>query len=125
VRDGNRRDPDTAQNHRQLLEQSLAQRTIQRAQRLVQKQEPRLRRETASQSNPLTLTTGEVYDASVGKLLQPHQREHLRDLILNNVLGTPHHPQSKGHVFRDGPMGKECVLLKHQHHPTRMGRHPR
>src|SRR5258708_27548158 len=68
VRHINRGDAERAQQAIEFATQTIAERGVERGQRIVEQQDARTNRYRARQRNPLTLTAGELIDATV---LQP------------------------------------------------------
>ena len=61
----------------QPVPQLLAHLGVERAERLVQQQHPRLGRQRPGQRHPLPLAAGQLGGQPVGELLQVHQLEQL------------------------------------------------
>ena len=80
--------------------QLLAHRGVERAERLVEQQHPRLDGERARQRHALALAAGELRRVAVGEAVEVHELEQLVDARLDLVLGPLADRQPERDVLR-------------------------
>ena len=90
----------------------LAQFQIERTQRLVKQQHPRLVNQRPGQRNALALTAGELRGFAPFKTGQAHKFEHLLDPQLPLAFGYLANHQPIGNVFAYAHVREEGVILK-------------
>ncbi len=96
-----------------LLAQATADAGIQRRERLVQQQDPRLHHQGPGQGHPLALATGELGRIAALKAGQLHQRQrllHAGDQIAPR-LGL--HLEAEGDVVPHRHVGEQGIALEH------------
>ena len=111
VGDEQRRDPGRSEDPPHLLPQPFAERRVEAGEWLVEKHQPRLRRQRASQRHPLLLAAGELVRIAVGQSPHADQRQHLADPApARRAVARP--VQAVGDVAVDREVGEERALLK-------------
>ena len=104
--------------------QFLAHLGIERPERLVQQQHLRLHGQGPGQRDALALTPGELLWVAVGQPVELHQLQQRMHPPADVGLGRPaaarHDPQPEGHVFEDGHVVEQRVVLEHEAHAPRL-----
>ena len=106
----------------QPVAQLAAHARVQRAERLVQQQHPRLHGQRPGQRHPLALSPAELGGIAVGQAGQVDQLEQLRHPGPDLVARALAHPQAEGHVVAHRHVAEGRVVLEHQPHPPPLGR---
>src|SRR5947199_1062986 len=88
-----------------------AHRRVERAERLVQEEDPGTHAQRAGEGDPLPLATRELARKSILFSLQMNEVEHLRDPLLRDVSRDPSGVQSVADVVRHGEVRKEGEAL--------------
>ncbi len=74
----------------QLGDEPLAQRAVEGAERFVEHEQPRRRRQRACEGDPLLLATGELRDAPVLEATHADERQRVaRTRVSSSLRGTP------------------------------------
>ncbi len=117
-RGGARRGEDVAQ----LTGQPFPHPGVERGERLVEQQQPRLGGQRAGQRDPLPLAARERAGQPVAVALEPHHPQQTGHPGVD-VAGAPQ-PRCVAHVAGHGEVGEELALLEHQREPAAVGGHP-
>ena len=112
--DGDTGHAGPVENGGQFIHQPLAQRPIQRAQRLVEHQEARLGGQAAGQRHSLPLAARELVNVAALESRQPDQFQYLGHPRRYRFALQFFHSQSKGDVAKNVLVGKEGIFLEHQ-----------
>ena len=107
----------------QLGDEPLAQRPVERAQRFVEHEEPRLGRERARQRDALLLAARELADAPTLEPGESDQRERGSRARLDVGAGESLHPQPERHVPLHVAVGEQSVVLEHEPEAATVRRH--
>ncbi len=102
------------QHPSQVHGEAIAQGAVERAERLVEHEQPRGGGERAGQRHPLGLAAREGVDGSVLEAGQAHQVEHLGHPGSPGPRGVAAHPGAERHVLPDRPVREQRVVLEHQ-----------
>ena len=100
----------------------LAHLAVERAQRLVEQQQPGPLDDRPRQSDPLPLPTGELAGSPRRGLRDAHRPEHLRDACPDLVAWPPLAFQPVGHVLLDAHVREQRVRLEHEVDRSPLGR---
>ena len=106
------RDPDAFDERVELTPRALPQTRVEVGQRLVEQQQPRLRRKRARQRDALLLPARQLVRLAA---LEPGEIHELQDFP-GLAAGVSAPPKPEGHVLSHVQMGKQRVML--EHHPT-------
>ena len=113
VRDDDRRDPELLLEEPELHLQLLAQVRIERGQRLVQQEEPRLQRERAGGRDALALPPGELLDPSIAQPLERDERRGApRTRVAIRSFSAPRIRSAVADVAGDVQMREEGEALE-------------
>src|SRR5690606_18422878 len=100
--------------------QLLAHPGIQRPERLVQEEDPRLHRKGPRERDPLPLSAGELMRVAGSETVELHQGEKLMDPTLDLGVGGSRGPRTdpepEGDVLEDRHVPEEGVVLKDESH---------
>ena len=116
MRNINERDAQLILHADQFILHLLTQLQIQRAERLVQKQDLGLVDDRACDGDTLLLTAGKRVGHAVLIAFQVDQFQCVFDLVFDVCLGLVLDLQTEGDVFRDIHMSKERVFLEYGVH---------
>jgi hypothetical protein len=92
--------------------QLLAQLAVERAERLVEKEDGRFVREGAGESDTLLHSARELAWHALGIAGKLHQLEQLHSLSVAICLAPPLHARSEADIVEDAHMGEKSVGLK-------------
>ena len=120
VQDG---DAHLPQHSAQFGRQLVAAAAVQRAQRLVQHQQPGLGGQGPGQSHPLSFAPRQGGHGPGAETAQPHQLQHLVRPGPPGLGGNALHPQAEGHVGSHVAVGEQGVVLEHQPEVPPVDRH--
>ena len=101
-----------AERGEQLLDlsaQAVAQARVQRRERLVEQDQPRLRRERAGDGHTLLLAAGELVGTALAEAAEADQVEQLVD---RRAAAAPAR-EPEADVLGDGQVGEEQAVLRH------------
>ena len=122
---------DVDRGHAELLVQVpqldlhvVAQLLVERRQRLVHQQDPRLEDDGPGERHPLLLAAGELVDAPLGEPVELHGRERALDPLAHVALRHTPHPQGEGDVPGHRHVREQRVVLEHHPHVPPVRRHP-
>src|SRR6185369_11370640 len=107
----------------QLELHRLPQLLVERAERFVAKQHPRLDHDGAGQSDALLLAPGELAGTAILVSDELHLRQRIGDLAGDGGPLHAAHAQAEGNVFTDRAMRKQGVVLEHHSHVALVRRH--
>ena len=122
VGDEQRAHPQPDEQLPQLDHQPVAQGAVERAERLVEHQEPGRRRQGAGERHPLLLAARQVPHRPPFEPRQAHQRERI--VGARGGLGPAHvvGPEPERDVPDDVAVGEERVVLEHEPDVAAVGR---
>ena len=106
--------PDSLQDGAQFIHQLLAQRPVQRAERLIQHQQLRPRGQAARERHALLLAARQLDHAASFVAIQGDQRQHLLHTAGNLGLRQSLHAQPERDVGRDVLVREERIVLEHE-----------
>ena len=109
-RRGARRDEDVAQ----VEGEPLPQPPVERGERLVEQQQPRLDGQRTGQRDPLPLAAGQAGGAPVAEAGQADERQQLLDPPGRPGTRRPAQPQRVADVAGDALLGEQLPVLEHQ-----------
>jgi hypothetical protein len=112
VRHVDERDADLGLDALQLDLHLLAQLEVERAERLVEEEDPRVVDERPRQGNPLLLAAGELVRLAVLVAGELDEVEHLADATPHLVVRDLPPAQSEGDVLVDGEVREQRVVLE-------------
>ena len=118
MRDEEEGDPGIALYLLELELHLFAQLLVQRAQRLVEKQNFRPQDQRASQRDALPLAAGQLRGAPLGEMAQLNLLKRFADHLLAQVGVDLAHPQPVRDVLGDRAMRKQRVVLENGVHLT-------
>ena len=115
--------------------QSGLSRRVHARKRLIQQQQGGVRRQSARQKNPLTLTTGKLRNGSILQVQNIgafHRRKNLNPILLRRAAEEPNLTHATGHhrvLNGQRKIPLELVLLRHitnmrTRHTRRLTQHP-
>ena len=113
-----RRRPRRRQHLLQLRPNLQPQERVEVGERLIHQQDGRFHRQRAGHRDALPLPAGELVGIAVQIGLDMQKAGRLFHLRLHPRLLSPLHPQPEGHVFIDGHVGKDGVVLEHHGQPA-------
>ena len=119
------RQPEADEQRSQLGDEPVAQRAVERAERLVEHEEPGRGRERAGERDALLLTARQFGDPAVLEALESDERERLACTRFGFGARPPLHAEPEDHVADDVAMREERVVLEHQAELTAVRRHRR
>ena len=100
----------------QLMAHLLPEEGVQRGERLVEQDAPRMDRDGPGERHPLLLPAGELVRIAALKVLQPDGAQRRAHPALQ-ILGIPFCPQAEGRVFKHRHVGPEGEVLKDEAQP--------
>ena len=124
VGDVDRRLAQAPQQEAEFVHEPVPQRPIQGAQRLVQHEQPRPRRQRPGQGHPLGLAARQRRHGPLSVAGQPDQVEHAADPFGSQRLGHSRHAEPEPDVARHVPVREQDLLLEHEPEAPFVGRHP-
>ena len=100
----------------------LAQLEVERAERLVEEQDPRAVDDRPREGDALALAAGELDRPAVAEAGETHHLERLLHALPPNPFRHPAHAQAVAHVVGDGHVREERVVLEDGVHVAGVGR---
>ena len=91
---------------------------VERAGRLVAKQQIRVGYEGSGYGNPLLLAAGKLAGTMLGALRQPYQPQYLGDPLVDLGLGGFRQHQGDRNILRNCFRTEQIIVLKHHGHGT-------
>ena len=125
VRHVERRHVERVEDALEILQQAVAEPAVERAERLVEEEDARLRRERAGQRDALLLSARERGDGAPLVSGEPDELQDLPDATLDLVPPRPPHAQPEGDVPEDVPVLEERTFLEHEPDPAPVRRYGR
>jgi len=114
VRDVHRGQGELVEEPSEVLEQPVTEPPVERAERLVEKQDARLGSERASERDSLLLAPRERSHRAALEAGQADEFEQLRRPRRDPLVRVAAHSESEPHVCRDVAVGEERVVLEHE-----------
>jgi hypothetical protein len=99
----------------------LPQLSVKVAHRFIEKHDPRLSQQGASQGNPLALATRKLGGAALAQVMKLKKRQDAGQSLLSLQGGHTADLQSEGEVVGNVEMGIEGIALEHHPHATPRG----
>jgi hypothetical protein len=98
--------------------QLLAHLGVERAERLVEQEDPGLDGERPGERHPLALAAGQLARIALRQPFQLHEVQQVHDLVpdlrLRCALPARLDPQAEGHVLEDGHVPEQGVVLEYE-----------
>ena len=116
VGDEDRRHVDFLVQPAQPLAQLAPDLRVERAERLVQQQHPRLHRQRPGQRHPLELAAGELRGVALGEAVEPDESQQLLHARADLRLRALAHGQPEGDVVVHGHVLEGGVVLEDEAH---------
>ena len=117
-------DAELGEQPSQLHHQPVAQRAVERPQRLVEHEQRRAGRQGPGQGHALALTTRQRRHRPPLGTVEAHQLQQLGHPGVAGGGAVAPHPQPEGHVVAHVAMGEQRVVLEHEPDPPPVGGHP-
>ena len=107
-------EPEPYEERAQLGDEALAERAIERAQWLVEHEQPRFGRERAGERDPLLFSARELADAATLEAGEPDQREGVAGAGVDLGAREALHAQPERDVALHVAVGEQRVVLEHE-----------
>jgi hypothetical protein len=98
----------------ELDEQPVPEGAVERAERLVEHQQPRPGGDRAREGDPLRFATGQLGDATAAVTVEVHQGEDLVDTSADLLGGPTPHARPEADVVGDRAVGEQRVILERE-----------
>ncbi len=119
--DQHRRDPPAGEDAAQLVAQRLAQRQVERGERLVEQEQGGIGGERAAEGHPLALAARQLARVPLREGLEAEARQHL--VFPTAPLAPAAVAEAEAHVAAHGEVREERVALEDVADPSALGPH--